>query len=101
MIRTKKRILSLLLATVMLLGIVPMTAFAADITMDLDKCEVSAEYVLTDEEGQAFSAGYGLKKEDNPFGYAVKPLARKMHDYTAKRPGLTSDKSKWVYGQDY
>ena len=24
-----------------------------------------------------------------------------MHDYTAKRPGLSGNKSDWVYGQDY
>lgn len=101
MIKTRKRLFSLLMAAVMLLGAVPMTAFAADITMDLSKCEVSWDYVLNDAEGRAFTAGYGLKKEDNPFGYEVKPLVRKMHDYTAKRPGLSGDKSDWVYGQDY
>lgn len=85
----------------MLLGILPTTAFAADVTMDLSKCEVSWDYTLTDAEGNAFTAGYGLRAEDNPFGYAVAPLVRNMHDYTAKRPGLTSDKSQWVYGQDY
>lgn len=100
--KTKNRLLSLLMAAVMLLGILPTTAFAAtDVTMDLSKCEVSWDYTLTDEEGNAFIAGYGLRAEDNPFGYAVNPLVRKMHDYTAKRPGLTSDKSQWVYGQDY
>lgn len=99
--KTKKRLLSLLMAAVMLLGILPTTAFAADVTMDLSKCEVSWDYTLTDAEGNAFTAGYGLRAEDNPFGYAVAPLVRNMHDYTAKRPGLTSDKSQWVYGQDY
>ena len=102
MMKTKRRLLSLLMAAVMLLGILPTTAFAAtDVTMNLSKCEVSWDYTLTDEEGNAFIAGYGLRAEDNPFGYAVNPLVRKMHDYTAKRPGLTSDKSQWVYGQDY
>ena len=99
--KTKKRLLSLLMAAVMLLGILPTTAFAADVTMDLSKCEVSWDYTLTDAEGNAFTAGYGLRAEDNPFGYAVAPLVRNMHDYTSKRPGLTSDKSQWVYGQDY
>lgn len=100
--KTKNRLLSLLMAAVMLLGILPTTAFAAtDVTMDLSKCEVSWDYTLTDEDGNAFIAGYGLRAEDNPFGYAVAPLVRKMHDYTAKRPGLSSDKSEWVYGQDY
>ena len=101
MIKAKKRLLSLLMAVVMLLGILPTTAFAADVTMDISKCEVSWDYVLNDAEGHAFTAGYGLKKEDNPFGYEVKPLVRKMHDYTAKRPGLSGDKSDWVYGRDY
>lgn len=99
--KTKNRLLSLLMAAVMLLGILPTTAFAADITMDISKCEVSWDYTLTDEDGNAFIAGYGLRAEDNPFGYAVAPLVRRMHDYTAKRPGLSSDKSEWVYGQDY
>ena len=69
--------------------------------MDISKCEVSWDYTLTDAEGKTFTAGYGLRAEDNPFGYAVAPLVRNMHDYTAKRPGLSSDKSQWVYGQDY
>ncbi len=101
MIKTKKRLLSLLLAAVMLLGLLPTTAFAADIIMDISKYEVSWDYTLTDQEGNAFIAAYGLHAEDNPFGYEVKPFVRRMHDYTAKRPGLGSDKSKWVYGQDY
>lgn len=101
MIKTKKRLLCLLLTVVMLFGFIPTTVFAADVTMDLSKCEVSWDYVLNDEDGNAFTAGYGLKKEDNPFGYEVKPLVRKMHDYTAKRPGLTGDKSDWIYGADY
>lgn len=101
MIKTKKRLLCLLLTVVMLFGFIPTTVLAADVTMDLSKCEVSWDYVLNDEDGNAFTAGYGLKKEDNPFGYEIKPLVRKMHDYTAKRPGLSGDKSDWVYGQDY
>ena len=100
--KKKRRLLSFLMAAVMLLGILPTTAFAAvDVTMDLSKCEVSWDYTLTDEEGNPFTAGYGLRAEDNPFGYAVTPMRRSMHDYTAKRPGLASDKSQWVYGQDY
>ena len=67
--KTKNRLLSLLMAAVMLLGILPTTAFAAtDVTMDLSKCEVSWDYTLTDEDGNAFIAGYGLRAEDNPFG---------------------------------
>ena len=66
--KTKKRLLSLLMAAVMLLGILPTTAFAADVTMDISKCEVSWDYTLTDAEGNKFSAGYGLRAEDNPFG---------------------------------
>lgn len=100
--KKKRRLLSFLMAAVMMLGILPTTAFAAvDVTMDLSKCEVSWDYTLTDEEGNPFTAGYGLRAEDNPFGYAVTPMRRSMHDYTAKRPGLASDKSQWVYGQDY
>ena len=98
MIKTKKRLLSLLMAAVMLLGILPTTALAADVTMDISKCEVSWDYTLTDAEGNKFTAGYGLRAEDNPFGYSVAPLVRNMHDYTAKRPGLSGNKSDWVYG---
>lgn len=101
MIKTKKRLLSLLMAAVMLLGILPTTALAADVTMDISKCEVSWDYTLTDAEGNTFTAGYGLRAEDNPFGYSVAPLVRNMHDYTAKRPGLSGNKSDWVYGKDY
>lgn len=69
--------------------------------MDLSKCEVSWDYTLTDEEGNPFSAAYGVKASDNAFGHTVNPMYRKMHDYTAKRPGLSGNKSDWVYGQDY
>ena len=101
MLTKSKRILSAMLAVFMLITVLmPINASAADVTMDLSKCEVSWDYTLTDKEGHAFTAGYGLKKEDNPFGYTVKPLVRKMHDYTAKRPGLTGDKSDWIYGAD-
>lgn len=96
----KKRLFPLFMAVVMLLGLVPM-AFAAEFTMDLSKCEVSWDYTLTDKDGNPFSAAYGVRAEDNPFGYSISPMLRKMHDYTAKRPGLGEDKSDWVYGQDY
>ena len=101
MINAKKRIIALLMTALMLVGIVPITAFAADVTMDLSKAEVSWDYTLTDLEGNAFSAAYGLNKEDNPFGYAMSARLHKMHDYTTKRPGLGSDKSQWIYGQDF
>lgn len=61
-----------------------MSVSAADVTMDLSKAEVSWDYTLTDEEGNAFAAAYGLKAEDNPFGGAISPMLRRMHDYTAK-----------------
>lgn len=102
MISKSKRILSSVLAMILLItGLLPMSVSAADVTMDLSKAEVSWDYTLTDEEGNAFAAAYGLKAEDNPFGGAISPMLRRMHDYTAKRPGLTSDKSQWVYGEDY
>lgn len=99
--KIKKRVIPLFMAVLMLFGLIPTTAFAADVTMDLSKCEVSWDYILTDEDGNPFTAAYGLRAEDNPFGYAITPMKRKMHDYTAKRPGLGSDKSEWIYGQDY
>ena len=94
MITKSKRILSSVLAMILLItGLLPMSVSAADVTMDLSKAEVSWDYTLTDEEGNAFAAAYGLKAEDNPFGGAISPMLRRMHDYTAKRPGLTSDKA--------
>ena len=99
--RTKKRILSLLLATVVTLGIFPASTFAADTTIALSECQISWDHILTDADGNTFQSGYGLRAEDNPFGYALLPIVREMHDYTAKRNGLTDDKSKWIYGKDY
>ena len=102
MITKSKRILSALLAVLTLITmVVPLSTFAADVTMDLSKAEVSWDYTLKDYDGNTFSAAYGIRAEDNPFGYAVSPKLRSMHDYTAKRPGLGSDKSQWVYGKDY
>ena len=87
MITKSKRILSSVLAMILLItGLLPMSVSAADVTMDLSKAEVSWDYTLTDEEGNAFAAAYGLKAEDNPFGGAISPMLRRMHDYTAKLP---------------
>lgn len=97
-----KRIMTAFLAVVMLLcSFVPITASAAEVTMDLSKAEVSWDYTLTDADGNAFSAAYGLTAANNPFGYAMNAFVRKMHDYTAKVPGLSGNKSDWVYGRDY
>lgn len=102
MITKSKRVLSSLLAVLLLVtGLLPLSTSAAEVTMDLSKCEVSWDYTLTDEEGNPFSAAYGVKASDNAFGHTVNPMYRKMHDYTAKRPGLSGNKSDWVYGQDY
>lgn len=102
MITKCKRIGTALLAVLMLFAaLVPLSASAAEITMDLSKAEVSWDYTLTDYDGNTFSAAYGIRAEDNLSGNAIAPKLRNMHDYTAKRPGLGSDKSKWVYGQDY
>ena len=82
-----KRVMTALLAVIMLLSVItPISAFAADVTMDLSKAEVSWDYTLTDAEGNAFTAAYGLTAANNPFGYAIGAYARKMHDYTAKVP---------------
>ena len=97
-----KRIVSPFLAVLLLLtALLPVGVSAADVTMDLSNCEVSLDYTLTDEEGNTFSAAYGIRDEDNPFGGAVAPMLRRMHDYTAKRKGLTGSKSTWTYGKDY
>lgn len=54
--KIKKRLLPLFMAVIMLLGLVPTTVIAAEVTMDLSKAEVSWDYTLTDEEGNSFSA---------------------------------------------
>ena len=49
MLTKSKRILSAVLAVFMLVTVfLPMSASAADVTMDLSKCEVSWDYTLTD-----------------------------------------------------
>ena len=96
--------MTVLLAAVMLLTtMLPLTASAASgVTMDLTDCHVSWDYTLTDEEGNTFSAAYGLKAADDIyFNKGFSPYLSKMHDYTAKRSGLTGNKSDWVYGKDY
>lgn len=98
-----KRVVTALLAAVMLLTtLLPLTASAADVTMDLNNCHVSWDYTLTDEDGNTFSAAYGLRAADDIyFNKGFSPYLSRMHDYTAKRSGLTGNKSDWVYGKDY
>ena len=98
-----KRVVTALLAAVMLITtLLPLTASAADVTMDLNNCHVSWDYTLTDDDGNTFSAAYGLKAADDIyFNKGFSPYLSKMHDYTAKRNGLTGKKSDWVYGKDY
>ena len=103
MFKKCKRGMTVLLAAVMLLTtMLPLTASAADVTMDLNNCHVSWDYTLTDEEGKAFSAAYGLSAADDIyFNKGFSPYLSRMHDYTAKRSGLTGNKSDWEYGRDY
>ena len=98
-----KRVVTALLAIVMLItALLPLTASAADVTMDLNNCHVSWDYTLTDEDGNTFSAAYGLRAADDIyFNKGFSPYLSRMHDYTAKRSGLTGNKSDWVYGKDY
>ena len=98
-----KRVVTAMLAVVMLLTtLLPLTASAADVTMDLNNCHVSWDYTLTDEDGNTFSAAYGLRAADDIyFNKGFSPYLSRMHDYTAKRSGLTGNKSDWVYGKDY
>lgn len=74
---------SWLLAFALLLSsMLPITASAASgVTMDLTNCHVSWDYTLTDEDGNAFTAAYGVSAEDNPFGGAVSPAVRKMFGF--------------------
>ena len=104
MFKKCKRGMTVLLAAVMLLTtMLPLTASAASgVTMDLTDCHVSWDYTLTDEEGNTFSAAYGLRAADDIyFGKGFSPYLSKMHDYTAKRKGLTGSKADWEYGRDY
>ena len=99
--KTKKRLSTALLTLVMLIVILPTSTYAAEITMDLSKADISWDHILIDKEGNRFNSAYGLKEEDNPFGYSLSAKERTIHDYTAKRPGLDSNKSEWIYGKDY
>ena len=104
MFKKCKRGMTVLLAAVMLLTtMLPLTASAASgVTMDLTDCHVSWDYTLTDEEGNTFSAAYGLRAADDIyFNKGFSPYLSKMHDYTAKRKGLTGSKADWEYGRDY
>ena len=61
-----KRVVTAMLAVVMLLTtLLPLTASAADVTMDLNNCHVSWDYTLTDDDGNTFSAAYGLRAADD------------------------------------
>lgn len=100
--KTKRVVTSLLAAVMLLTTLLPLTASAADVTMDLNNCHVSWDYTLTDEDGNTFSAAYGLRAADDIyFNKGFSPYLSRMHDYTAKRSGLTGNKSDWVYGKDY
>ena len=100
--KTKQVVTALLAAVMLITTLLPLTASAADVTMDLNNCHVSWDYTLTDDEGNTFSAAYGLRAADDIyFGKGFSPYLSKMHDYTAKRNGLTGNKSDWVYGKDY
>lgn len=101
-VKTKRVVTALLAAVMLITTLLPLTASAADVTMDLNNCHVSWDYTLTDDEGNTFSAAYGLKAADDIyFNKGFSPYLSKMHDYTAKRNGLTGKKSDWVYGKDY
>ena len=101
--KCKRRMTALLAAVMLLTTMLPLTASAASgVTMDLTDCHVSWDYTLTDEDGNTFSAAYGLKAADDIyFGKGFSPYLSKMHDYTAKRKGLTGSKADWEYGRDY
>lgn len=97
-----RRVSSALLAVLLFItAMLPVGVSAANGTLDLSRCEVSWDYTLTDYDGNAFTAAYGIRSEDNVFGESIAPMNRAMHDYTVKRPGLTGNRSEWVYGQDY
>ena len=96
-----KRVMTAILAVVMLLSVIaPIYASAAQVTMDLSKVEISREHDLVDGDGNLIRAAYGLKEEDNPFGYEMKPMTRRMRRFTAISPTAPADESDWVYGKD-
>lgn len=99
---SRKRLMAALFAILMMITtMLPLGSAAASITMDLSVAEVSWDATLKDADGNVFSAAYGLKAADNPFGYAIGTYVKKMHDYTAKSPNAPAKKSDWVYGRDY
>ena len=96
-----KRVMTAILAVIMLLSVIaPIYASAAEVTMDLSKVEISREHDLVDGDGNLIRAAYGLKEEDNPFGYEMKPMTRRMRRFTAISPTAPADESDWVYGKD-
>ncbi len=102
MVKKIKQIFTAFLSVVMLFtALIPQIGFSVG-AAPMGKFEVSWDHTLTDEEGNVFIAGYGLKASDNPFsGKEIPPKAIRMHDYTAKKRGLTGDMSSWTYGEDY
>ena len=96
-----KRSISFFLTVLMVVGLfngLGSSVSAFDLSQ---KYQVSWDYVLTDEEGNPFEFYVGLRKEDNPYGYANSAMRRVIHDYTVKRNGLSGDKSGWTYDKDY
>lgn len=79
---------SWLLAFALLLSsMLPITASAASgVTMDLTNCHVSWDYTLTDEDGNAFTAAYGVSAEDNP---SVEPYRPPCEKCTTTPPSET------------
>ncbi len=102
MVKKIKQIFTAFLSVIMLFtALIPQIGFSVG-AAPMGKFEVSWDHTLTDEEGNVFIAGYGLKASDNPFsGKEIPPKAIRMHDYTAKKRGLTGDMSSWTYGEDY
>ena len=96
-----KRVMTAVLAVIMLLSVIaPVYASAAKVTMDLSKVEISREHDLVDGDGNLIRAAYGLKEENNPFGYEMKAMTRRMRRFTAISPTAPANESDWVYGKD-
>ena len=85
--------MTMAMMTTMFSSLIPQVA-----ALDLSKTyEVSGDYTLNDENGNVFEYYIGLRKEDNPYGYAVNEMRRTIHDYTVKRKGLIDR----TYNTDY
>ena len=97
-----KRVVTAMLAVVMLLTtLLPLTASAADVTMDLNNCHVSWDYTLTDEDGNDIELEYvdALEHEGQTY-MAFFPAVEDEADEESEDYGLVILKSVTENGEE-